>query len=153
MKRNPCLQSGAGLPAAILIALAASVSIAAQAASPARDSDPDNDFVIRNVRVFDGVRVLQNAQLLVVDGRVRAVGTKVKTPDGLAMIDGSGKTVLPGLIDAHTHSWGDATRDALRFGVTAELDMLGDWNRLPALICGARAPGSPHRAATAPSTG
>lgn len=131
MKRNPSQRLSTGL--SVAIAVAASVSIAAQAASPARDSDPDNDFVIRNVRVFDGARVLQNAQVLVLDGRVRAVGAKLKVPKGATSVDGSGKTVLPGLIDAHTHSWGDAMRDALRYGVTAELDMMGDWNRLPAM--------------------
>jgi imidazolonepropionase-like amidohydrolase len=131
MTRTPSQRARAVLPLAI--AIAACVSASTHAAAPAQDNDPDNDFVIRNVRVFDGARVLQNAQVLVIDGRVRAVGAKVKTPEGVASIDGSGKTVLPGLIDAHTHSWGDAMRDALRFGVTAELDMLGDWNRLPAL--------------------
>lgn len=121
----------AAISTAIAIALAASVSGQPRAASPARDSDPGNDFVLRDVRVFDGARVLPTAQVLVIDGRVVAVGASVKTPEGVHEIDGSGKTVLPGLIDAHAHSWGEAQSDALRFGVTAELDMLGDWNRLP----------------------
>src|SRR5690606_17199700 len=33
---------------------------------------------------------------------------------------------LPGLIDAHTHAFGDALREALVFGVTTELDMFTD---------------------------
>ncbi len=124
---------GVAISTAIAIALAASVSSESRAASPARDSDPGNDFILRNVRVFDGARVLPKAQVLVIDGRIAAVGASVKAPQGVAEIDGSGKTVLPGLIDAHAHSWGEAQSDALRFGVTAELDMLGDWNRLPEL--------------------
>lgn len=124
---------GITIATAIAIALAASVSSQPRAASPARDSDPGNDFILRDVRVFDGARVLPRAQVLVIDGRIAAVGPGVKTPQGVAEIDGSGKTVLPGLIDAHAHSWGEAQSDALRFGVTAELDMLGDWNRLPEL--------------------
>lgn len=131
MKRNPRQRSSAGLSVAIAIAVFA--SSAAQAETPARDSDPDNDFVIRNVRVFDGTRVLPDTTLLVIDGRIAAVGAKFDGPKNFPTVDGSGKTVLPGLIDAHTHSWGDAMRDALRFGVTAELDMMGDWNRLPAM--------------------
>lgn len=123
----------AAIAAAIAIAVAASVSGAPRAASPARDSDAGNDFLIHSVRVFDGTRVLPNTSVLVIDGRIAAVGARVKTPQGIATIDGSGKTVLPGLIDAHAHSWGEAQSDALRFGVTAELDMLGDWNRLPEL--------------------
>ena len=120
-----------GVNLALAIAIAASISSASHAASLARDSDTGNDVVIRNVRVFDGVRMLQNANVLVIDGRIVAVGTGVKAPQGIVTVDGSGRTLLPGLIDAHTHSWGDAQRDALRFGVTSELDMMGDWNRLP----------------------
>ena len=131
---NICLRRpSAGLAFAIAIAIASSVSSGSHAATPVRDTDPDNDFVIRNVRVFDGMRVLSNTNVLVIDGRIAAVGAKFDAPKDFPAIDGSGKTLLPGLIDAHTHSWGDAQRDALRFGVTAELDMLGDWNRLPAI--------------------
>ncbi|NOT87409.1 MAG: amidohydrolase family protein [Lysobacter sp.] len=129
---KPCTRrSGTGV--AVAIAIAASLSSASQAATPARDNDADNDFVIRNVRVFDGTRVLPNTSVLVIDGRIAAVGAKFDAPKDFPTIDGSGKTLLPGLIDAHTHSWGDAPRDALRFGVTAELDMMGDPGRLPAL--------------------
>ncbi|MBJ6978916.1 MULTISPECIES: CIA30 family protein [unclassified Luteimonas] len=90
-------------------------------------------FAISGVRVFDGERVLPNANVIVRDGRIEAVGAGVAIPEGLAVVEGAGRTLLPGFIDAHTHSWGDAQRDALRYGVTAELDMFGDWNRIPAL--------------------
>ncbi|MES2670465.1 MAG: CIA30 family protein [Pseudomonadota bacterium] len=133
MKLYTSQRPGTAIAVAIAIAVAASVSGEPRAAEAARDSDSGNDFILRNVRVFDGARVLPKAQVLVIDGRIAAVGAGVKAPQGVAEIDGSGKTVLPGLIDAHTHSWGEAQSDALRFGVTAELDMLGDWNRLPEL--------------------
>jgi len=38
-------------------------------------------------------------------------------------VAGAGRTLLPGLIDAHAHSLGDTLRNALVFGVTTELDM------------------------------
>jgi hypothetical protein len=57
-------RSGVGLPVAIAIAIAASVSSASHAATPARDNDAANDVVIRNVRVFDGTRVLSNTDVL-----------------------------------------------------------------------------------------
>lgn len=90
-------------------------------------------FALSGVRVFDGERVLPVANVVVRDGRIEAVGADVAIPDGIEVVDGAGRTLLPGFIDAHTHSWGDAQRDALVFGVTAELDMFGDWNRIPEL--------------------
>lgn len=51
------------------------------------------------------------------------MGLDVAVPDGVAVVDGAGGTLLPGLIDAHTHVFGDALARALVFGVTAELDM------------------------------
>ena len=47
-------------------------------------------------------------------------------PPGAEVIDGAGRTLLPGLIDAHTHAFGDALERALLFGVTTELDMFTD---------------------------
>lgn len=118
-------------PLAIAVAIAAACfSVPSHAAG---DNDPANDVLIRDVRVFDGARVLTTTNVLVIDGRIAAVGGKVDAPKDIRTVDGRGKTLLPGLIDSHVHSWGEAQRDALRFGVTTELDMLGDWNRLPAL--------------------
>ena len=97
---NICLRRpSAGLAFAIAIAIASSVSSGSHAATPVRDTDPDNDFVIRNVRVFDGMRVLSNTNVLVIDGRIAAVGAKFDAPKDFPAIDGSGKTLLPGLID------------------------------------------------------
>lgn len=39
------------------------------------------------------------------------------------VFDGAGKTLLPGLINAHVHVFPGAQKNALRFGVTTELDM------------------------------
>jgi len=80
-------------------------------------------FAIDNVRVFDGHEVIENTTVIVQDGRVRSVGINTDTPDGIERIDGSGKTLLPGLIDGHAHSFGDSRADAVRFGVTTVLDM------------------------------
>lgn len=83
-------------------------------------------FVVRDVRVFDGERVIPRASVVVRDGVIRAVELGVVPDSGLPVIDGAGKTLMPGLIDAHTHVF--ALRDlqqALAFGVTTELDMFG----------------------------
>ena len=130
--------------AASAIALAIAGAVVAQgppqespAAAPAAATLPSGGageaFAISGVRVFDGERMLPAANVVVRDGRIEAVGADVAIPAGIEVVDGAGRTLLPGFIDAHTHSWGDAQRDALRFGVTTELDMFGDWNRIPQL--------------------
>lgn len=101
----------------LLAATAATLSFAGAAwAQP-------TPFAITNVRVFDGEKVIPKATVVVRDGRIVAVGAKAKIPAGATSTDGTGKTLLPGLIDAHTHTFGPARADAIRFGVTTELDM------------------------------
>jgi imidazolonepropionase-like amidohydrolase len=86
------------------------------------------EFVIRNVRIFDGTRVIPKGQVWVQGGKIKAVGTDVKAPASVRSINGAGETLLPGLIDAHTHVFGDALKEALAFGVTTELDMFTDYH-------------------------
>jgi imidazolonepropionase-like amidohydrolase len=89
------------------------------------------EFVIRDVRIFDGDMTIPKTSVHVRDGSIVSVGGTV--PSGLESIDGAGKTLLPGLIDAHTHAFGDALERAVAFGVTTELDMFTD-HRLAATM-------------------
>ena len=83
-----------------------------------------NSFTVRNVRVFDGERVIEPANVVVRDGRIVSVND-ARPPADLPVVDGVGHTLIPGLIDAHAHPHTeDALRDALRFGITTELDMM-----------------------------
>ena len=88
--------------------------------------DNGNTFVVRNTRVFDGHQVLEHADVWVVRGKIKAVGKNLKVSSDARKIDGAGDTLLPGLIDSHTHAWGDALKEAEIFGVTTELDMFTD---------------------------
>ena len=92
-----------------------------------------NSFAVRDVRVFDGRHMIERANVIVRDGLVTELGLDVPIASDLSVVDGRGRTLLPGLIDAHAHSWGDAQRDALRFGVSTEIDMHGDPTRLASL--------------------
>ncbi|MGO9602886.1 MAG: amidohydrolase family protein [Candidatus Binataceae bacterium] len=88
-----------------------------------------SSFIVRNVRVFDGEKIIPANSVVVVDGKIAQVGTKLKAPPGAEVIDGTGDTLLPGLIDSHVHLW---TRDVLRLGLamgaTTQLDMYMRWN-------------------------
>jgi imidazolonepropionase-like amidohydrolase len=74
--------------------------------------------LIRDVRVFDGTQTVPRTDVLI-DGE--RLATDVEHAD--VELDGSGKTLLPGLIDAHTHVVDGDLAQALTFGVTTELDM------------------------------
>jgi len=75
------------------------------------------------VRVFDGESLKPEMTVVVRGGVIAAVGG-VNVPAGAIVIDGRGKTLLPGLIDAHTHTFSeDQLKAAAIFGVTTELDM------------------------------
>ena len=110
-----------------------SLSLALCAALPASAlAASNNSFAIRDVRVFDGDKTIPKANVVVTAGRITAVAPDAAIPAGIPVIDGAGKTLLPGLIDSHVHVFHGAEADALRFGVTTELDMFdvgGDFKK------------------------
>ena len=85
-------------------------------------------IVFEQVRIFDGTRVLPEHTVIVGESTITAVGNDLPRPLDALVIDGTGLTLLPGLIDAHTHTFGmSGLQQALIFGVTTELDMFTDW--------------------------
>jgi imidazolonepropionase-like amidohydrolase len=79
-------------------------------------------FAISGARVFDGERSLGVVDVRVQDDTIAAVGGPF--PGDVEVVDGTGATLLPGLIDAHVHASEETLRQALTFGVTTELDLL-----------------------------
>jgi imidazolonepropionase-like amidohydrolase len=67
--------------------------------------------LVDHVLMFDSIagRYLPNRAVLIADGKVAAVGAagSIKAPAGATLIDGRGKTLLPGLWDSHQHIGGD----------------------------------------------
>lgn len=77
-----------------------------------RDLQRAETFLIRNVRVFVGDgKVIETGGVLVRDGKIAEV-YEGATPDPeklkAEVVEGQGKTLLPGLIDAHVHLGGPA---------------------------------------------
>lgn len=83
--------------------------------------------VFKNVNVFDSktAKVHANQSVVVVNGKVTQVGKagKVTEPAGARVIDGTGKTLLPGLWDNHAHYDASTGLYHLAGGVTNIKDM------------------------------
>ena len=57
-----------------------------------------------NVNVFNGVDdELKKHDVLIEDNLIQRVGRNLDAPEGATVIDGGGRTLMPGLIDAHVH--------------------------------------------------
>ena len=57
-----------------------------------------------NIRIFDGESADLASGTVVVDGgTITAVGAAA-VPNGAQVVDGGGRTLMPGLIDAHIHA-------------------------------------------------
>jgi imidazolonepropionase-like amidohydrolase len=81
-------------------------------------------FLIDRARVFNGARLIEQADVLVEDQRIVAIARSLRADEGVRIVDGQGKTLLPGLIDAHVHVRPPGLAEqAIAFGVTTVLDM------------------------------
>jgi imidazolonepropionase-like amidohydrolase len=77
-----------------------------------RASDARPSCVIRNVRVFDAPHATLREgtrDVIVRDGRIESIAPTGVPAAGLIEVDGHGGTLLPGLVDVHTHTGGSAS--------------------------------------------
>ncbi|HLI56650.1 MAG TPA: amidohydrolase family protein, partial [Actinomycetota bacterium] len=84
--------------AASLLLLAAAWALAASAPAP---------LLLTGARILDpaGERLLEGRDVLIEDGRIAAVGAAgtLQAPAGTRRLDLSGLTLIPGLIELHSH--------------------------------------------------
>jgi len=105
--------------------------------------DPSaGSLVLRDVRLYRSVvrPPEERATLVIFDGRVAPEGTPA--PPGAPVVEGRGRTALPGLIDAHMHlphgQPAETLAAYLRDGVTAVRSMGNSFEQLAAARAGAR---------------
>jgi imidazolonepropionase-like amidohydrolase len=105
----------------LLLALLATISLPGCARTQNRPAAaaPTTRLYIRAARMFDarGGRVVNDAVVIVEGDRIAAVGPSAPVPTGAKVIDLGDVTLLPGLIDAHTHITYHYDRTG-RFGIS-----------------------------------
>src|ERR1044071_6537229 len=78
------------------------------------------DTLIRNATVLTVSHgTLTGTDVLIRGGKIAGVGPNLKAPDGARVIDATGKFVLPGIIDAHSHSMMDGSVNECTRSVTS----------------------------------
>jgi len=94
-----------GLPALLLLGTGMLAALGLGQPLLAQDAVAPN-VLFENVRVFDGKSdaLSEPTNVLVEDGKIATISTEPIAADGATVIAGDGRTLMPGLIDAHWHT-------------------------------------------------
>ena len=87
-------------------------------------------FAIQNVNVLsaDGTEMLPEHTVIIEKGRITSIDTTSQVPAGANTIDGTGKYLIPGLVDTHVHLF-QSPNDLLLYlanGVTHIRELIGE---------------------------
>ncbi|GHE62458.1 amidohydrolase family protein [Roseivirga thermotolerans] len=66
---------------------------------------PEGSLLLRNARVItmNGDQVLENTDILIENNRIKQVGKNIQANRKTKVMDMSGKTIVPGFVDTHSH--------------------------------------------------
>jgi imidazolonepropionase-like amidohydrolase len=96
-----------GAAAGALLLAGSAAGLGAQAAQPAGDGPT----LIRNATVLTVTKgTLENTDILLRDGKIAQIGQNLSAP-GARVIDATGKFVMPGIVDPHSHMMSDAINE------------------------------------------
>ncbi|WP_296312661.1 amidohydrolase family protein [Winogradskyella sp. UBA3174] len=85
-----------------------------------------NNFIIENIKVFDGEAIITSTSVKVENGVIVEVAKKIKGSAETLIIKGKGKTLMPALSNAHVHAWSpQSLMEAAKAGVLNVMDMHG----------------------------
>jgi imidazolonepropionase-like amidohydrolase/Tol biopolymer transport system component len=91
-------------------------------------ADAPESLLIRNVRIIPGTGAARTepGDILVEKGRISRIDTRgrIRARRNTTVLDGEGRTAIPGLIDAHVHIWDQALLSEFLYeGVTTVREM------------------------------
>ena len=92
------------LSSRILLATCVSLLVVSISAVAVAKEEAPKQVLFKNVRVFDGVNEERMAGNVLVEGNlIKQVSAEAISAPGATVIDGGGRTLMPGLIDMHAH--------------------------------------------------
>ena len=132
-----------------LLTIAAAALFAVGVPTFAQDKSPDGPILFTNVDVFDGVNetLMKDVNVVVTGNKITKISKEELVVAGARVIDGKGHTLMPGVIEGHSHlalsgvtftdvllelpgyqsvRSVDIARDMLMNGVTSTRDMAGE---------------------------
>ncbi len=125
------------LVAALLMTLTSSVAVSQN--QPARQAANQRPLVVRGGLLIDGTGAapVANSVIVIANGTIQSVGREgsVTIPANATVIDATGKTIIPGLIDSHVHLRNYQPQAYLYWGVTT----VGDLGNSPGWVASYRA--------------
>lgn len=100
------------------LVLVAALCVVAPGVTRAQSAAPPT--VIRNATILTVTNgTIENGTVLIRNGRIAAVGANVTVPRGAIEIDGTGRYVMPGIVDAHSHIAIEGSVNELSLSVTS----------------------------------
>jgi imidazolonepropionase-like amidohydrolase len=86
-------------------------------------SNSTKDVLIQNVKLYDGITIREQVDVLISDGVITSIG-KHKADAATVIVDGKGKTIIPLLINAHAHVHEPSQlKESLAQGIGTVLDL------------------------------
>lgn len=62
------------------------------------------DLLIKNGTILTVTQgKIQNGDILIVDGLIKKIGVGIQAPEGIRVVDATGKFIIPGILDSHSH--------------------------------------------------
>ena len=81
------------------------------------------DLLIKNGIILTASHgKIPNGDILIVDGLIKKMGESIQAPEGIRIVDATGKFVIPGIIDSHTHIALSGTNEGTA-AITSEVNM------------------------------
>jgi imidazolonepropionase-like amidohydrolase len=98
-------------------------------------------MALTGARVIDGTGAapVEQATIVVANGRIESIGpaASAKIPAGATRVDMAGKTIVPGLINAHGHLNADTTSRPVRDKLASQLRVYADYGVTTVVVLGA----------------